>query len=80
MDWQIFSNTVLATGFAAGAFVFLAKALSKHFLSLDFERFKGELKATHERELERLRADLRSHTDAHWINMARIALKERGQG
>jgi hypothetical protein len=59
VDWQILLTTLSATGVASAAFVFLAKALSKHFLSLDLERFKGELKATHEKELERLRADLR---------------------
>jgi hypothetical protein len=59
VDWQIIITTLSATGFATAAFVYLAKALSKHLLSLDLERFKGELKATHEKELERLRADLR---------------------
>lgn len=59
MDWNTFVTTLMATGFASAAFVFLAKILSKHLLSMDLERFKAELKATNEKELERLRADLR---------------------
>jgi len=59
MDWNIFVTTLTATGLASAAFVFLAKILSKHLLSMDLERFKAELKATNETELERLRADLR---------------------
>ena len=59
MDWDTFVTTLTATGFASAAFVFLAKIFSKHLLSMDLERFKAELKATNEKELERLRADLR---------------------
>lgn len=59
MDWNTFVTTLTATGFASAAFVFLAKILSKHLLSMDLERFKADLKANNEKELERLRADLR---------------------
>jgi hypothetical protein len=59
MDWDTFVTTLMATGFASGAFVFLAKILSKHLLSMDLERFKAELRANNEKELERLKADLR---------------------
>lgn len=59
MDWNTVFTTLTATGFASAAFVFLAKILSKHFLSMDLERFKADLRATNEKELERLRADLR---------------------
>lgn len=59
MDWNMFFTTFAASGVASAAFVFLAKILSKHLLSMDLERFKAELKATNEKELERLRADLR---------------------
>lgn len=57
--WNTFVTTVSATGVASAAFVFLAKIFSKHLLSMDLERFKADLKATNEKELERLRADLR---------------------
>ncbi|CAI4029899.1 hypothetical protein DNFV4_00319 [Nitrospira tepida] len=59
MDWNTFVTTLTATGFASAAFVFLAKFLSKHLLSMDLERFKADLKSINEKELERLRADLR---------------------
>jgi hypothetical protein len=59
MDWDTFVTTLMATGFATGAFVFLAKIFSKHLLSMDLERFKAELRANNEKELERLKADLR---------------------
>lgn len=49
----------MATGFASGAFVFLAKIFSKHLLSMDLEHFKAQLKADNETALERLKADLR---------------------
>lgn len=59
MDWNTVFTTLTVTGFASAAFVYLAKILSKHLLSMDLERFKADLKATNEKELERLRADLR---------------------
>lgn len=59
MDWNTFVTTLSATGFASAAFVFLAKILSNHLLAVDLEHFKAELKATNDKELERLRADLR---------------------
>lgn len=59
MDWNTFVTTLTATGFASAAFVFLAKILSKHLLSMDLEHFKAQLKADNETALERLKADLR---------------------
>lgn len=59
MDWDTFVTTLMATGFASGAFVLLAKTLSKHLLSMDLERFKADLRATNEKELEQLKAELR---------------------
>lgn len=59
MDWNTFVTTLTATGFASAAFVFLAKILSKHLLSMDLESFKADLRAKNEKELEQLKAELR---------------------
>lgn len=72
MDWNTFVTTLTVSGFVSGAFVFLAKSLSKHFLSMDLERFKSGLKATNEKELERLRADLRIAAFQHETTFAKL--------
>ncbi len=59
MDWNAVLTTLAATGFGSAAFVFLAKALTTHLFSVDLECFKAELKGSQEKELERLRSDLR---------------------
>jgi hypothetical protein len=59
MDWNTVVTALTATSIGSAAFVFLAKALTNHLFSIDLERFKTALKGSHEKEIERLRSDLR---------------------
>lgn len=59
MDWDVFMTTMSFTGIGATTLCYLAKELVNAALSRDLERFKVQLKADSEKELEQLRTGLR---------------------
>jgi len=60
---------------AAGFLGWLAKQLMTHLLSKDLEAHKGRLTAQHDRELERLRADLQVLAKEQEIRFAALHAK-----
>ncbi len=59
MNWEIITNTFTIVAAGSGLIVYLAKTISTHLLTRDVERFRAELKASHDTAIEHLRADLR---------------------
>lgn len=59
VNWEIITATLTILASGSWLIVYLAKQLSTHLLARDLENFKSNLKAEHDKALERLRADLR---------------------
>jgi hypothetical protein len=59
MSWEIITNTLTILASGSALIVYLAKTISGHLLTRDVERFRAELKASHDTAIEHLRADLR---------------------
>ena len=59
MNWDMLLTTLGTSLLGSGLIVYLAKIISTHLLTRDVERFRAELKTSHDTALEHLRADLR---------------------
>ncbi len=59
MNWEIITATLTLLAAGSGFIIYLAKMISAHLLTRDVERFRAELKASHDTAIEHLRADLR---------------------
>jgi hypothetical protein len=59
-------------GIGAGLLTFLAKSLWAQFLSRDIESYKAKLQAQHSREIEELKADIRTVAFEHETRFARL--------
>lgn len=59
MNWDIIANTLAILVAASSLIVYLAKKIFAHLLTRDVERFRADLKISHDTALEHLRADLR---------------------
>ncbi len=72
MDWQALFTTLGSVGVGAAALVWLVKGLVQQAFTRDTERFKTQLQAAHDTELERLRADLRISSFESETRFARL--------
>jgi hypothetical protein len=59
VNWELIASTLTILAAASGLIVYLLKTIFAHLLTRDVERYRGELKVSHDTALERLRADLR---------------------
>ncbi len=59
MNWELITSTLTILAASSGLIVYLAKTFSAHLLTRDVERFRADLKASHDTAIEHLRADLR---------------------
>lgn len=59
-------------GIGAAALAFLLRGLFNHILSRDLDKFKMELQASHDKEIERFRADLRAVAFERETRFARL--------
>ena len=65
--------TTLGTSLlGSGLIVYLAKIISTHLLTRDVERFRAELKTSHDTALEHLRTDLRIQAFEREITFSRL--------
>lgn len=72
MDWTTVIQTVLISLAIAAALGFVLKSLFQQMLSRDLERFKAQLRTTHDLELERFRTDLRLAALEHQTHLAKL--------
>jgi hypothetical protein len=75
MDWTDIFKTVATNTVFLAVIGFVAKSVFNHFLSKDIEKYRIELQATSERELERLRADLDKTAFEHQTRFANLHAK-----
>lgn len=71
------TSSAFTTG-ALGGLAFLGRSIILRWLSRDLEKYKAELQATNDRELERLRTDLKLATFEHETRFAELH-KERAK-
>lgn len=72
IDWVEVFKTVGTAGIIAVAGAFLLWKVIRQLLSRDLERFKAELSAKHDFEIERLRSDLRIAASEHETRFTRL--------
>lgn len=72
MDWANIIKTVLTNTVFLAILGFVAKSIFEHLLSKDIDKFKTGLQATHDRELEKFRADLRLAAFEHETRFAKL--------
>jgi hypothetical protein len=58
MDWNEIIKTIGTNAIFLAVLGFVAKSIFNQMLSRDVEKFKVQIQATHDAELERLRAEL----------------------
>ena len=72
MDWTAFAKTIGTTTVALGVIGYFLRGVFGQVLSRDLERFKADLNAKHDIEIERLRNDLRITASEHETRFTRL--------
>ena len=72
MDWTEVAKTVGSAGIIVAAGAFLLREVFRQLLSRDLEKFKADLSAKHDIEIERLRNDLRIAASEHETRFTRL--------
>ena len=72
VDWAEVLKTVGSTGVIVAVGAFFLRGIFQQLLSRDLEKFKADLSAQHEIEIERLRNDLRIAASEHETRFARL--------
>ena len=72
MDWTDVAKTVGSTGVALAVVGYFVRGVSAQVLSRDLEKFKADLSAKHDIEIERLRNDLRIAASEHETRFTRL--------
>lgn len=66
------ANSIFTAGVLSIILGFLGRSLVERWLSRNLEKYKAELQATHNRQLEKLRTDLRLSALEHEIRFAKL--------
>jgi len=72
MDWTGIAKTVGTTGVVVFAIGYFLRQVFQQVLSRDLEKFKADLSARHDIEIERLRKDLRIAASEHETRFTRL--------
>lgn len=72
VDWAEVLKTVGSAGVIVGVGAFFLRGIFQQLLSRDLEKFKADLAANHDIEIERLRNDLRIATSEHETRFTRL--------
>ena len=72
MDWTEIAKTVGTTGVVVLVVGYFLRQVFQQVLSRDLEKFKADLSAKHDIEIERLRNDLRIAASEHETRFARL--------
>jgi hypothetical protein len=72
LDWTEVAETVGGTGVALAVVGYFLRGVFGQLLSRDLEKFKAELSAKHDIEIERLRNDLRIAASEHETRFTRL--------
>jgi hypothetical protein len=72
MDWTSVAKTVLTTGVIVSVLGYFFRQVFQQLLSRDLEKFKADLGAKHDIEIERLRNDLRIAASEHETRFTRL--------
>jgi hypothetical protein len=72
MDWLTVLSNVATFAVVSGILAWLIRKLFGIYIAKDLESFKVQLRTTHDREIERLRADLRVASFEHETRFAKL--------
>jgi hypothetical protein len=72
LDWTELAKTIGTTTVALGVIGYFLRGVFSQVLSRDLEKFKADLSAKHEIEIERLRNDLRIAASEHETRFTRL--------
>jgi hypothetical protein len=72
LDWTEFAKTASATTVALGVIAYFLRRVFGQVLSRDLQKFKADLTAKHDFEIERLRNDLRIAASEHETRFTRL--------
>ncbi|MEN6355895.1 MAG: hypothetical protein ABFD83_02290 [Armatimonadota bacterium] len=72
MDWNGIFKTLGSTAIVVAAIVYIARQVLSHILSRDLQKYKCNLDATYQAEIERLKNDLRLKSFEHETKYAKL--------